>query len=228
MARFDEFAEWYDDWVGDDVAEPCAAAVLAAIGDVRGQRVVDLGCGNGRLARAVAARGAHVIGIDLSGPQIERAEGRNAAAPLDVRYVVADAASATWHDHGPFDGVVSNMALMDIDDLSGTLRSVASTLVPNGWFVFSIFHPCFPGFGVRLPSWPDDGSYFEERWWNTRGAGCRGRVGIVHRTLSTYVNALIDAGFELTSLAEPAATEDDGTPIPTPFWLVVSSRRAQR
>jgi 2-polyprenyl-3-methyl-5-hydroxy-6-metoxy-1,4-benzoquinol methylase len=224
MARYDEFAGWYDDWVGDDVSEPCASAVLDAVGDVRGLRVLDLGCGSGRIARALAKREAQVVGIDISKELVNRAERKEAESQLGINYVVADAASNVWRAVGPFDGVVSNMALMDIDDLEGTLSSVASVLVPNGWFVFSIFHPCFPGFGVRLPSWPAEGSYFDERWWNTGGNGCRGRVGIYHRTISSYLNALLDAGFELTSFGEPAGAEADGEPIPTPFWIIVSSR----
>ena len=50
------------------------------------------------------------------------------------------------------------MALMDIDDLEGTLSTVAAVLAPGGWFSFSVFHPCYPG-GPEgswsgLPSWP--------------------------------------------------------------------------
>jgi hypothetical protein len=59
----------------------------------------------------------------------------------------------------------------------------------------------------RLPSWPSDGSYFDERWWNTGGSGCRGQVGVYHRILSSYLNALVDAGFEPTSFAEPYGAE---------------------
>jgi len=44
-----------------------------------------------------------------------------------------------------YDGVLCNMALMDIDDLEGTLSTVAAVLAPGGWFSFSVFHPCYPG-----------------------------------------------------------------------------------
>ena len=57
-----------------------------------------------------------------------------------------------------YDGVLCNMALMDIDDLEGTLSTVAAVLAPGGWFSFSVCHPRYPG-GPEgswsgLPSWP--------------------------------------------------------------------------
>jgi SAM-dependent methyltransferase len=223
-ARYDDYADWYHDWVGDDVSEPAAAAVLAAAGDVDGQRVLDFACGSGRVARALARSGAEVVGIDVSEKLIALARA-NTDSDLGIRYLVADASTPGWRDIERFDGVVSNMALMDIDDLDGAIASVASVLVPHGWFVFSIFHPCFPGFRERLPSWPATKTYFDEQWWNTAGVGVRGRVGVYHRILSTYLNALVQAGFSLESFAEPSgATEHDGTPIPVPFWLVVRCR----
>jgi SAM-dependent methyltransferase len=111
-----------------------------------------------------------------------------------------------------FDGVVCHMALMDIPDLAPTLRSVARILRPGGWFVFSILHPCYHTARSGEMALPEGtvrtvGRYFVEGYWrsDTR-PGPPGKVGEYHRTLSTYVNALTDAGLTLERVSEPCAT----------------------
>jgi hypothetical protein len=102
--------------------------------------------------------------------------------------------------------------MMDIDDLSGAISTLAALLRTGGWFVASIVHPCFPGNDSGLSSWPPNGDYETEGWWTSpdhNPNGARIRVGATHRKLSTYFNALFDAGFELERIVEPAA------PIPT-------------
>lgn len=62
-----------------------------------------------------------------------------------VRCLPGDVTSTSWWDGEPFDGAVSNMALMDIDDLDAVLRTVATVLETDGWLLLSLLHPCFPG-----------------------------------------------------------------------------------
>jgi hypothetical protein len=115
------------------------------------------------------------------------------------------------------------MAMMDIDDLDSTVRAVATTVRPGGWFVISMVHPCFPGNEAGLSSWPPGRTYFDEGWWRSPAhnpAGVRIRVGASHRTLSTYLNALLDAGFALKRVFEP--------PAPVPTFLLLESRRRGR
>jgi hypothetical protein len=112
------------------------------------------------------------------------------------------------------------MAFMDIDDLPGALAAVAGTVRPGGWFVASFVHPCFPGNEAGLSSWPPDRSYFTEGWWTSTAhnpVGVRIRVGSSHRTLSSYLNALVDAGFSLEHVVEP--------PAPVPTFLLLRCRR---
>ena len=81
-------------------------------------------------------------------------------------------------------------------------------------------HPCFPGNEAGLSSWPPERSYFAEGWWTSAAhnpAGVRIRVGSSHRTLSTYLNALVESGFSLERIVEP--------PAPVPTFLLLKSRR---
>ncbi|HEY7068641.1 MAG TPA: class I SAM-dependent methyltransferase [Acidimicrobiales bacterium] len=218
--RYDEHAAWYHDWIFAPADDLVARSLLGLVGAVRGERVLDLACGEGRIARALAGQGNEVVGVDLSAGllDIARAEG-----DARITYVHGDVCATDWWDGAPFDGVVASMSLMDIDDLAGAVATAAATVRAGGWFAWSIIHPGFPGVGEIRPSWPD-GGYFDERWWNTGGAGVRGRVGVNHRTLSTYLNGVGAAGFVLEATDEPRWSPGPGLPD-MPFFLVTRWRR---
>src|SRR5207244_9357187 len=105
-------------------------AVEALMGEVAGQRICDLACGQGRVARHLADRGASIVGIDLSAKLLAIARRHEEAAPRGIEYLHADARNLGGVADGTFDGVVCFMALMDIADLNPTLRSVARILRP--------------------------------------------------------------------------------------------------
>jgi 2-polyprenyl-3-methyl-5-hydroxy-6-metoxy-1,4-benzoquinol methylase len=220
-ARYDAVADWYPSWVGDGgglIAEDGGDLLPSTL---RGSRVLDVACGHGRASRALARLGAVVVGVDISSELVASARAIEAAQPLGIGYRVADIAEPDqWWDGVPFDGAVCEMAFMDIDDLPGTLAAVAGTVRPGGWFVASLVHPCFPGNEEGLSSWPPDRSYFAEGWWTSTAhnpVGVRIRVGSSHRTLSSYLNALVDAGFSLEHVVEP--------PAPVPTFLLLRCRR---
>jgi SAM-dependent methyltransferase len=229
-ARYDDIAIFYDGTVGDRLDDNAGtAALLDTVGDVQGLRVLDLACGQGRLSRALARRGATVVGADISDALLDIARAAEAAEPLGVRYVGIDAASPVALSGEAFDLVICNFGLSDIDDLDAALSTVGRVLRPDGLFLFAILHPCFPGWGGDAPSsWPPGSSYFDEGWWQAENPGFRGKVGANHRTLSTYVDALVAHGLDLERLIEPPPTEWP-VPAPTvPVYLVARCRRAGR
>jgi len=204
QARYDGFAEWYEEWSSD--MPPLIAAQDGLLPAVGGDRVLDIGCGQGRMSRRLAGLGADVTGVDLSAAMLARAR---AAGTAGITYIQADVAGDLgWWDGRRFDGCTCEMALMDIDDLAGTLSAVATVLRPGGWFVASIVHPCLPGSERGASSWPPGGGYEHEGWWTSpehNPGGVRIRVGATHRKLSTYLNALLEAGLEAECFAEPTA-----------------------
>lgn len=210
---YDAIADWYDGWVAGDVRDdPYVMAAAELMGEVAGRRICDLACGEGRVARYLAERGASVVGIDLSARLLAMAARRERSDPRGIGYVRADARSLDGVADASFDGVLCHMALMDIADLAPTLRSVTRVLRLGGWFVFSILHPCTNTSRSGERASPDGveravARYFAEGWWRSgERTGPPGTVGAYHRTLGTYVNALADVGLPLERLAEPCAT----------------------
>ena len=215
-SAYDDIAEWYDSWVGAGSLRdgPFFQSVEAFLGEVDGKRICDLACVQGRVARYLAGLGARVVGVHLSARLLAIARRYEGSQPRAIPYVLADARNLDGIADGAFDGVVCNMALMDVAELAPTLQSVARILKPNGRFVFSTLHPCYnTPFSGQTTS-PQGlvrtiGKYFVEgHWQSDTRAGPPGKVGAYHHTLSAYLNALLDAGFVIERADEPHATTD--------------------
>ncbi len=204
-SRYDPIADWYVDFTSEWGSE--SRALLPD--DLTDQRVLDMACGPGELSRVLASRGALVTAVDLSANMLAHARDRESTHRAVIRYLLGDVTTTNWWDDDCFDGVLCNMALMDIDDLDAALATAVAVLQPGGWFSFSILHPCFPGLrdgaSQQMSSWPPGRGYSTEGWWTTHSDGVRGRVGANHRMLSTYLNAVIRAGFEFDAFAEPTS-----------------------
>jgi len=223
-ARYDEVADFYVTEMGAGLDDPATAALLDIAGDVTGRRLLDLACGQGRVARELARRGARVTGVDLSAALVEQAREAEASGRLGIEYLAADAGDDALFQTAAFDGVVCNFGVSDIDDLDAALRTVRRVVRPGGFFAASLLHPCFPGWTDNVsPSWPRGGGYFAEGWWRSQAARSllRRQVGSNHRTISTYLNALVSHDLVIESVAEPAppstwlAENPDMDPVPT-------------
>jgi ubiquinone/menaquinone biosynthesis C-methylase UbiE len=247
MKTYDDIAEWYDEWIGTHAMreDPYFPAVEALMGDVGGQRICDLACGQGRVARHLASLGASVVGVDISAKLLEIARRHEESDPRGITYVHADVRSLGDDElMGKFGGVACYMALMDIADLTPTFASVARILRPAGWFVFSILHPCFHTSQSGEIETTEGAArtirrYFVEGYWRSETRpGPPGRIGAYHRTLSTYINALGDAGLHLERVCEPQGVPDAAdspslSGVTRPVWrevpavLVVRCRKAE-
>jgi len=229
QARYDEIAELYDEMVGDDTSDAVSAALFDLVPDPRGLRLLDLACGQGRISRELARRGAVIVGADVSAALLERARALEERRPLGIAYVHADAMSPDALQGEVFKGVVCHFGLSDIPDLGATCATVRRVTEPGAWFVFAILHPCFAGWGDNAPSsWPTDATYYNEGWWLASNTGLRGKVGATHRTLSTYLNTLVEHDLAVERLGEPKPGSEwpAARGLPSgPVYLVVRCRR---
>jgi ubiquinone/menaquinone biosynthesis C-methylase UbiE len=209
---WESMADWYAEWVtaGSLTHELAIATVLALLPAVTGEPVLDLGCGEGAMARALAKRGAQVTGVDLSERLLAYARRQEAAASLGIDFRVGDARGLGGLADAGFAGVVANLSLTDIDDLDAVVAAVRRVLRAGSWLVFTIPHPCFATPHANWASAADGRparlvhGYFDEGGWrSTNPEGVR-RVGNWHRTLATYLNTLVDGGFVVSRVLEPA------------------------
>ena len=169
-------------------------------------RVLEVGTGEGQVARRLAAAGAEVVGVDLAAAQVAEAR-RRGGGPTYVRGM-ADALPVA---DGSVDAVVACLVFEHLDDVDGAIGEVARVLRPGGRFCFFLNHPLLqtPGSG-----WIDDhvldppeqywrvGPYLtEQATVETVEPGVR--IRFVHRPLSRYLNALVGAGLALEHVEEP-------------------------
>jgi SAM-dependent methyltransferase len=118
----------------DGMLAPFIEPVLDAARVAAGDRVLDVGCGNGALSRAAAARGATVTGVDISGPMLERARAHAAAEGVDVEFVQADAQAHPFA--GGHDVVISRYGVMFFGDPVAAFTNLARALEPGGRLAF--------------------------------------------------------------------------------------------
>lgn len=175
--------------------------------DFRGKRVLDIGCGLGWHCVYAAEQGAqYVLGTDISEKMLDAARTKTEHKNVEyMRIAMEDINFAP----DSFDVVLSSLAFHyteDFDSVAGSIRRCVKT---GGDFVFSAEHPVFT---ARAPQswicdaegnrlyWAVDG-YFSEGKRNTAFLG--EEIVKYHRTLTTYIAALIKNGFSVSGLSEP-------------------------
>ncbi|RDE10877.1 MAG: hypothetical protein C4K48_12790 [Candidatus Thorarchaeota archaeon] len=207
------------------ILNPCVEQLL---GDVKGKKLLDAGCGEGYLSRYYAGKGASVTAVDLSERLIETSRSLAKREGIIVEYRATDICHLDSIPDHEFDIVLANLVLLNVPCLREALREFYRVLREGGHLVFSIVHPAFNLYGPG--SWEmgekdpktgrREGVYFKvdkyfdereyERYWTTRtGERFPAAISFFHRTLGTYLNALIASGFNLVAFREPQPTADD-------------------
>lgn len=190
----------------------------------RGQ-VLDLGCGEGRVARDLASRGYRVVGIDRSQAMV-----RAAASAGTPGVLVADAAGLPFRDRA-FDLVIAFMSPQDMDDLPGAVREAARVLTASGRLCLAAVHP-LNGIGQFASREPDapfviEGSYFQERRYTdtVERDGLKLTFHQHYRPLQGYFDALEAAGL-LTERVREVEPSLEGRWGRIPLFLHVRARLA--
>jgi SAM-dependent methyltransferase len=206
-------------------------SLRALLPELRGARVLDLGCGFGWFSRYAREQGAaQVLGLELSEKMLERARSMGIDPVIEYRRADLEAVELP---EAAFDLAFSSLALHYIADLGGLLAKVSRALVPGGALVVSMEHPIFmapsqPGW-VSGPVWPVDGYCREgERVtdWLAKG------VVKQHRMLGTTLTLMITAGLRLTHVEEwcPTAGQIAAEPVlakelERPMFLLMSAQK---
>jgi ubiquinone/menaquinone biosynthesis C-methylase UbiE len=210
------------------------------VGNIRGNTVLDLGCGMGWFCRYAAEQGAkNVLGLDISENMLAKARNFETSdaivyqqQDLDKLEVVANA----------FDLVYSSLTLHYLSDLETLFTRLYRAVLPGGHFVFSVEHPTMTApqgrsFTGSLKKDENDEVYWplnsysieglrETEWLGTKG------VRKYHHMVETYLMTLLKVGFTLTAVREswdgmnrnPRPDEEDWGGH-KPFLLIVSATK---
>lgn len=189
------------------------AAVVSTVCTRSPRRVIDLGCGEGWLVRALAERGIDALGVDAVPALIEVARAAGGG-----RYRVMDyAAVAAGELRERADVVVCNFSLLGCESVDALLRAIPSLLSPAGVLVIQTLHP-----------WSACGEApYRDGWREGSWTGCGDGFGEAapwyFRTLAGWQQAFLAAGLALVAVDEPLHPET-GRPVSILFTLRAMDR----
>ncbi len=209
---WEDYAQWWIDGFTDGADPEYVEQIIPlALEELDGfHDILDVGTGDGQIARVLSSRGATVFGVDPTQAQISVAAQRG-GGPAYVR----SGANALPFASESVDAVLACLVFEHIDDLDDAIAEVARVLRPGGRFTFFLNHPL-----LQTPDsgWIDDHMVDPpEQYWRIgpylvetatveeveKGIFIR----FVHRPLSRYVNALIANGLSIERMLEPSPPE---------------------
>lgn len=194
--------------------------------NVAGLSGLDIGCGEGHNTRLLAQRGAELTAIDIAETFIAHAQRAEAQHPLGIDYRVASAVALPFAAER-FDFVTAFMSLMDVPETEQALAEAHRVLKPGGFLQFSLTHPCFDTphrknlrDATGLTYAIEVGDYFRnlngeiEEWIfgsapsAVKQALPKFKIPRFTRTMSQWLNLLLDTGFMLERMAEPKPNDE--------------------
>lgn len=206
---WDEHAQWWIDGFTNGVDPEYEEQIIPlAIDELAGfKKILDVGCGDGQIARALAQQGSEVLGIDPTQLHIDIANER-AGGPT---YLLGGATKLPAENES-MDAVIACLVFEHIDEMDAAVAEVARVLRPGGQFSFFLNHPLLqtPGSG-----WIDDHIIDPpEQYWrigpylveaeSIEEVELNVFIRFIHRPLSRYINALISNGLMIERMVEPS------------------------
>jgi SAM-dependent methyltransferase len=215
MAADEGFEPFADDWVkwartpGHDAYWQFRDRFFDEIVPASGHRMLEIGCGEGRVARDLKQRGHRLVAVDASPTLIRYAQDADPKGD----YRVADAASLPFDD-ATFDCVVAYNSLMDVEDMPSAIREAARVLQPGGRLCICVTHPTADAgaFGSRAANAPFviSGSYVEKRRISVpvERDGLRMTFSGWAYSLEHYARAFEAAGLAIDRVREPTVSAE--------------------
>ncbi len=211
------------------------SALKKVLPDFNGKTVLDLGCGYGWHCKYAIENGAsYVLGTDISHKMLEKANEINHSQ--NIEYMCSAMEDLDFPDE-KFDVIISSLAFHYVKDYPLLIQNISRWTKRGGDFVFSVEHPVFTAKGDQdwyynsdgeILHFPIDNYYYEGK----REAVFLGEKVIkYHRTLTSYINSLLQNGFEIRHIVEPQPPENM-MDIPgmkdemrRPMMLIISSSK---
>ncbi|MDD3607195.1 MAG: class I SAM-dependent methyltransferase [Candidatus Moranbacteria bacterium] len=183
---------------------------LNLLGNVKGKKILELGCGGGQCSIAFARQGAFCTGIDFSEKQLALANELTRKAKVGVNFIKGDIQDFKLKDGEKFDIVFSSFALQFVPNLDKCFENVNKYLKKGGVFVFSLDHPFYAilsSDGRLESSYYKTGKYTEvttaEVFGGKRKSDNKYKFTFYKRKVSDIFSSLINTGFDVERIIEP-------------------------
>jgi ubiquinone/menaquinone biosynthesis C-methylase UbiE len=249
---WEHVAEWYDrllegDGAGTYQKELILPNLVRLMDLKKGDRVLDLACGQGFFAREFSKMAAKVTGVDVSKALVALAKEHS---PKEIDWHVAEANKLPFLADGSVDKVVIVLALQNMEDIAGVFRECARVIKPAGSLFFVLNHPAFripkaSGWGWdekeksqyrRVDRYLSELKVSIDMHPGQKSGG--GQTLSFHRPLQSYFKALGKAGFGVIGMEEwnshkksepgPRAAAEDRARKEIPLFLCFVCRKIGR
>jgi SAM-dependent methyltransferase len=190
--------------------------IIKYLGNLKGKKVLDIGCGSGELAYVLANKASTVIGADHSDDWIKRCNSKY--KKNNLQFIKSDATNLSELEDCSFDIIIMNMVILDIDELSKVQKvfgEINRLLKKGGDFIFSDLHPiCMmtKKAGNRKQTYSKDFSYFKDGSKFTAGVnlpdGRKIEFKDAHWTLELYTIELEKNSMYLKRIIESNYPKD--------------------
>ena len=189
---------------------------LKLLGDVKGKKIIELGCGGAQNSIALAKRGAICTGVDMSQEQLKFAKELAKSNKVEIYFIEGDIENLEMIEDDIFDIAISAIAFDWLQDLKKGFNECFRILKNGGILVFSIIHPFF----IRLGESPKDlkivSSYFEriDNFKESTGV----MISFLIPTIGDVINNLITCKFIIEKVLEPEPVEDNANTSDDSFY----------
>ena len=237
-------ASWYTEHLANEDtyhAKVILPNLMRLIDPKPGQKILEIGCGEGFFSEELARKGSTVTACDISPELIALAQKKGKAT-----YLVTPAQNLSMFANGSFEVVLAVLTLQNMERLDVVMKEVSRVLAPRGRFIFVLNHPM-----IRIPqasSWDYDeekkvqyrrlDAYLSERRTAIDmhpGKGKKSLTYSFHRSLQEYMKLLRGGGFAITRLEEwishktsqpgPRAKAEDVSRKEFPLFMMIEATR---
>ncbi len=174
---------------------------LKLLGNIKGKKILEIGCGGTQCGIAMAKQGAKVTGIDLSQEQLKFAKNLAEKNKVNIKFYQGDIKNLKQIKSNSQDIVFSAFALQYVDNLDKCFKEVNRVLKKKGLFVFSLDHPFFKTADSKTLKLKR--SYFKTGRWTETFSDKTKKFVVYTHNISELHNLLVDSGFIVEKVIEP-------------------------
>jgi ubiquinone/menaquinone biosynthesis C-methylase UbiE len=161
-------------------------------GDIKGKRIVDLGCGTGRHVNRLIKDGAEVVGIDFSEKMLKEASEKISSGR--AKFIQHDIRKPLPFDDNQFDGILSTLVFEHIENIESLFREMKRICKPGGFILISEMHPAMRLKGAQAA-------------YTNPGTGEKIKLRSINHTVSDFVKSAINCGLNNSEIREDEGTE---------------------